>query len=61
MQSSGSLARFLGPLAAGFLLAAEKGNASYASWPLLTAGGILVLSALVVFRLGKLQRASGVR
>jgi MFS transporter, DHA1 family, tetracycline resistance protein len=50
LQSAGSLARFLGPLAAGILLAMESANPNslYASLPLLFASGILVISCLAI-------------
>lgn len=48
LQSGGSLARFLGPLAAGILLAVQGTEGSYASYTLLVAGGILVISAGIV-------------
>jgi DHA1 family tetracycline resistance protein-like MFS transporter len=50
MQSSGSLARWLGPMVAGLLLSAQlhRGNGAYALWPLLASSGCLFAAALAV-------------
>lgn len=51
MQSGGSLARFLGPLAAGLLLSFQGGLGSYAALPLFVAGAIVLAASAVVYRL----------
>jgi MFS transporter, DHA1 family, tetracycline resistance protein len=50
MQSSGSLARWVGPMLAGLLLTAQlhRGSGSYALWPLLVSSGCLFAAALSV-------------
>ncbi len=50
MQSSGSLARWVGPMLAGSLLSAQlhRGGGSYALWPLLVSSGCLFAAALSV-------------
>jgi MFS family permease len=59
MQSSGSLARWLGPIMAGLLLSAQlhRGSGVYALWPLLASASFLFAAALAVFAL----RMQGVR
>jgi DHA1 family tetracycline resistance protein-like MFS transporter len=59
MQSSGSLARWLGPIMAGLLLSAQlhRGSGVYALWPLLASSAFLFAAALAVFAL----RIHGVR
>jgi multidrug resistance protein len=49
LQSGGSLARFLGPLAAGVLLGLETSAFNYASLPLFVASGILLTATAIVF------------
>ena len=53
MQSSGSLARWIGPMLAGLLLSAQlhRGGGSYALWPLLVAAACLLAAALTVYPL----------
>ncbi|MGA9576989.1 MAG: MFS transporter [Terrimicrobiaceae bacterium] len=53
MQSSGSLARWLGPMMAGLLLSAQlhQESGAYASWPLLASAICLFAAALAVFAL----------
>jgi len=51
MQSGGSLARWLGPLFAGFLLALQQGRGPYALWPLAVSAGVLFLAMGVVLTL----------
>jgi DHA1 family tetracycline resistance protein-like MFS transporter len=53
MQSSGSLARWVGPMMAGFLLSAQlhRGSGVYALWPLLASAACLFAAALAVFAL----------
>jgi MFS transporter, DHA1 family, tetracycline resistance protein len=53
MQSSGSLARWVGPMLAGLLLSAQlhRGSGSYALWPLLAAAACLLAAALAVYPL----------
>ncbi len=50
MQSSGSLARWVGPCLPGLLLSAElrRGGGAYALWPLLASSGCLFAAALAV-------------
>ena len=48
LQSAGSLARFLGPLTAGILLATETDGPLYGSRPLIFAAGVLATSCLVI-------------
>ncbi len=50
MQSSGSLARFVGPMVAGFLLAVPN-RGRYASLPLEVAAAITLVAALLAWRL----------
>lgn len=59
MQSSGSLARWLGPMIAGLLLSAQlhRGSGVYALWPLLASAVCLFAAVLAVATLA----ASGVR
>jgi len=58
MQSSGSLARFLGPLTAGVLLSAQGDLGSYASLPLFVAAAIVLVAAGVVYRLNLVMEAN---
>lgn len=53
MQSSGSLARWVGPMLAGVLLGVpwSGGTSGYAVLPLAVSAGILVLAALAISRL----------
>lgn len=51
MQSSGSLARCLGPLFAGGISFLTQGRGLYAFWPLLVSSGALLLAAGVIFSL----------
>ncbi|HRJ72521.1 MAG TPA: MFS transporter, partial [Terrimicrobiaceae bacterium] len=53
MQSSGSLARWVGPLTAGVLLGlqADSARTDYAFWPLAVSAGFLVIAAGTVFSL----------
>ena len=53
MQSSGSLARLVGPMLAGLLLSAQlhRGGGSYALWALLVAAACLLAAALAVYPL----------
>jgi multidrug resistance protein len=50
MQSSGSLARWVGPMLAGLLLSAQlhRGSGAYALWPLLVSSACLFAAALAV-------------
>ncbi|MGB8464516.1 MAG: MFS transporter [Terrimicrobiaceae bacterium] len=50
MQSSGSLARWVGPMIAGLLLSAQlhRGSGVYALWPLLASAAFLFAAALAV-------------
>ena len=50
MQSSGSLARWVGPMIAGLLLSAQlhRGSGVYALWPLLASAACLFAAALAV-------------
>ena len=50
MQSSGSLARWVGPMMAGLLLSAQlhRGSGVYALWPLLASAAFLFAAALAV-------------
>jgi len=50
MQSSGSLARWVGPMLAGVLLSAQlhRGSGPYALWPLLVSSACLFFAALTV-------------
>jgi DHA1 family tetracycline resistance protein-like MFS transporter len=50
MQSSGSLARWVGPMLAGLLLSAQvhRGSGAYALWPLLASSACLFTAALAV-------------
>ena len=54
MQSSGSLARWVGPMMMGFLLSAQLhlGSGAYGLWPLLASSAFLFAAALALFRLG---------
>ncbi len=54
MQSSGSLARWVGPMMMGFLLSAQlhRGSGAYGLWPLLASSAFLFAAALALFRLG---------
>jgi DHA1 family tetracycline resistance protein-like MFS transporter len=54
MQSSGSLARWLGPMLAGILLSAQlhRGSGVYALWPLLASAACLFGAAMALFALG---------
>ena len=47
MQSSGSLARWVGPMMAGLLLSAQlkRGSGAYALWPLLASAACLFAAA----------------
>ena len=58
LQSAGSLARFLGPMTAGFLLAAG-GGLPYASLALLSACGIMILAAAVAAGLTRESKRLG--
>jgi hypothetical protein len=56
MQSAGSLARFIGPMMAGQLLAMDVGHlgnplSTYGRTPCYAAFGILVLAALLTLQL----------
>jgi MFS transporter, DHA1 family, tetracycline resistance protein len=53
LQSSGSLARWVGPMIAGLLLSAQlhRGSGVYALWPLLASAACLLAAALAVFAL----------
>lgn len=51
MQSTGSLARCLGPLLAGGISLLTQGQGTYAFWPLLVASGMLLLAAGAIFSL----------
>lgn len=51
MQSGGSLARWLGPLFAGLLLALQQGQGPYALWPLAASAGVLLVATGVVLSL----------
>ncbi len=51
MQSSGSLARFLGPLTAGLLLSVQGEFGGYASLPMYVAAAIVLAASGVVYRL----------
>lgn len=55
LQSSGSLARWLGPLLAGGLLSWQLSadHGSYAFAPLIAAAGVLGLAAVLTLRLGR--------
>ncbi|MEX1118568.1 MAG: MFS transporter [Terrimicrobiaceae bacterium] len=57
MQSSGSLARFLGPLAAGLLLSIQGNAGNYAALPLFVAAAIVLVAAGLVYRLNGVMRA----
>ena len=60
MQSSGSLARWVGPMMAGLLLSAQlhRGSGVYALWPLLASSACLFAAALAVSALaGRSVRA----
>jgi MFS family permease len=50
MQSSGSLARWVGPMTAGLLLSAQlhRGSGVYALWPLLASAACLFAAVLAV-------------
>lgn len=50
MQSSGSLARWVGPMLAGVLLSSQlhRGSGAYALWPLLVSSACLFVAALTV-------------
>jgi hypothetical protein len=63
MQSSGSLARWLGPMLAGLLLSAQlhRGGGNYALWPLLAAAACLLAAALAVYPLAGRGLRSEVR
>jgi MFS transporter, DHA1 family, tetracycline resistance protein len=53
MQSSGSLARWVGPMMAGLLLSAQlhRGSGVYALWPLLASAACLFAAVLAVYAL----------
>lgn len=51
MQSSGSLARWTGPMIAGAISVLSPREGLYAFWPLLVASGVLLLAAGVIFTL----------
>jgi MFS transporter, DHA1 family, tetracycline resistance protein len=53
LQSSGSLARWVGPMIAGLLLSAQlhRGSGVYALWPLLASAACLLAAALAFFAL----------
>ena len=51
MQSSGSLARCIGPLLAGGISLLTQDRGVYAFWPLLFASGALMLAACIIFTL----------
>jgi MFS family permease len=58
LQSCGSLARFLGPMACGLLLAAEPGTLSYGTLPLAVAAGIGIVACAVTLALGAVLRTA---
>ncbi len=51
MQSSGSLARWTGPMIAGGISLLSHGTGLYAFWPLLMASCVVLLAAGVIFTL----------
>ena len=53
MQSSGSLARWVGPMIMGFLLSAQlhRGGGVYGLWPLLASSAFLFAAAAALFAL----------
>jgi MFS transporter, DHA1 family, tetracycline resistance protein len=51
MQSSGALARWLGPMLAGFLLSKDAGHAWYGRTPFWSAVVVLILALAVAIRL----------
>lgn len=61
MQSSGSLARWVGPLTAGILLGlqADSARMEYAFWPLAVSSGFLVVAAVTVFALRQGPKTGG--
>ncbi len=61
MQSSGSLARWVGPLTAGILLGfqADPARAGYAFWPLAVSAGFLVVAAGTVSTLRRNAKTGG--
>ncbi|HEY5740991.1 MAG TPA: MFS transporter [Terrimicrobiaceae bacterium] len=60
LQSSGSLARWMGPMFAGVLLSAQlhRGSGVYALWPLLASSACLLAAALAVSALAGRVRST---